>query len=255
MKNVLSQNAFWIINKQLAKEVGLDAALLLSDLITKFEYFNENNQVDDNGWFFNTSENIEQDTTLSYFKQKAAIKVLIEYEFLETKLVGIPAKLHFKILQNKISSFLNTCIEKTQNVYNKNTINNNNKIIIAPDKKNQDSSFLNFKKEFLKKYSEISGSEYYFTAQDAAKIKSLIIKIKHAYSVHGNKSPTDNQLLNGFGHILERALSDKWIKDNFSLSIIDSQFNKLKIKTNETPAEKNREMFTSLVNKLYSKEY
>ena len=130
MKNVLSQGAFWMVNKDLAKEVGLNAALLLSDLITKNEYFNEE-------WFFNTADNIEDSTTLTYHKQKQAIKILEKHGFLETKLIGIPAKLHFKIIYNKISNFLNTGSEKIQNLNNKNKpnknkINNNKKKILYP---------------------------------------------------------------------------------------------------------------------------
>lgn len=118
MKHILSQNAFWIVNKALAKEVGIDAALLLSDLVTKQEYFDEE-------WFFNTSENIETDTTLSAYQQRKAIKVLIDKEFIETKIKGIPAKQFFKILHNKLSSFLTTSNEETSQLYNKNTINKN----------------------------------------------------------------------------------------------------------------------------------
>ena len=37
----------------------------------------------DDGWFFNTSENIEKDTTLSRHKQSIAIKKLIDNGFIK----------------------------------------------------------------------------------------------------------------------------------------------------------------------------
>ncbi len=126
MRNILSQNAFWIVNKEMAKKVGLDAALLLSDLVTKQEYFIEE-------WFFNTADNIKEDTTLSYYQQKKEIKILVDKGFIETKLVGVPPRLNFKILENQILSFLNIDIRKTEDIYNKNTINKNtfNNILVS----------------------------------------------------------------------------------------------------------------------------
>lgn len=129
--NILSQEAFWIINKKLAKVVGVEAALLLSDLITKKRYFKNQNQLINGEWFFNTAQNIEDDTTLSYHKQKQAIKILVKYGFLETKLIGLPSKLHFKIFESQVLNFLNTTIEEFLNLYNKNkpkkNKDNNNK--------------------------------------------------------------------------------------------------------------------------------
>jgi len=37
---ILWQNAHWILNKELVKDIWLEPALMLSDLIDKSEYFN-----------------------------------------------------------------------------------------------------------------------------------------------------------------------------------------------------------------------
>ena len=50
MKNLLSSTAFLVVNKKLAKEIGLLEVVLLADLISKEEYFTENQQLID-GWF------------------------------------------------------------------------------------------------------------------------------------------------------------------------------------------------------------
>ena len=52
MKHLLSSTAFIILNKQLAKQVGLKEAILLADLISKEEYFISKGMTDN--WFFNT---------------------------------------------------------------------------------------------------------------------------------------------------------------------------------------------------------
>ena len=132
MKHLLSSSAFLIVNKQLAKQVGLKGAILLADLISKEEYFIANGMTD--GWFFNTAKNIEEDTCLTSHQQRKAIKNLKELGIIETKVVGIPAKQHFKIIENKLLSYFNTSCEesaklvvkKTQTI-NKNNNNNNNK--------------------------------------------------------------------------------------------------------------------------------
>ena len=56
MKHLLSSTAFLIVNKELAKQVGLKAAVLLADLISKEEYFISKGMTD--GWFFNTAKPI-----------------------------------------------------------------------------------------------------------------------------------------------------------------------------------------------------
>ena len=131
MKHLLSSTAFLIVNKELAKQVGLKSAVLLADLISKEEYFIANGMTD--GWFFNTAKNIEKDTCLTSHQQRKAIKNLKDLGVIETKVVGIPAKQHFKIIENKLLSYFNTsCEESVKQVVKKTqTINKNKEIRIT----------------------------------------------------------------------------------------------------------------------------
>ena len=131
MKHLLSSTAFLIVNKELAKQVGLKAAVLLADLISKEEYFISKGMTD--GWFFNTAKNIENDTSLTSHQQRKAIKNLKDLGIIETKVVGIPAKQHFKIIENKLLSYFNTsCEESVKQVVKKTqTINKNKEIRIT----------------------------------------------------------------------------------------------------------------------------
>jgi len=131
MKHLLSSSAFLIVNKQLAKQVGLKGAVLLADLISKEEYFIANGMTD--GWFFNTAKNIEADTCLTTHQQRKAIKKLKELGIIETKVIGIPAKQHFKIIENKLLSFFNTSLEEIdkQVCKKQKTINKNKEIRIT----------------------------------------------------------------------------------------------------------------------------
>ena len=75
MKHLLSSSAYLVVNKRLARQIGLKAVVLLADLISKENYFIINGTIK-NGWFYNTSKNIERDTTLTNYQQKKAIKKL-----------------------------------------------------------------------------------------------------------------------------------------------------------------------------------
>jgi hypothetical protein len=82
------------------------------------------------GWFFNTAKNIEKDTCLTSHQQRKAIKNLKDLGILETKVVGIPAKQHFKIIENKLLSYFNTsCEESAELVVKKTQTYNKNKEI------------------------------------------------------------------------------------------------------------------------------
>ena len=131
MKHLLSSTAFLVLNKELARRIGLKEAVLLADLISKEEYFIAKGMTD--GWFFNTAKNIERDTCLTSHQQRKAIKSLKDLEIIETKVVGIPAKQHFKIIENKLLSYFNSsCKESKQQVVKKTqTINKNKEIKIT----------------------------------------------------------------------------------------------------------------------------
>ena len=131
MKNLLSSTAFLVVNKELAKKIGLHEVVLLADLISKEQYFIDNNQLNE-GYFFNTAKNIQDDTTLTSHQQRKAIKNLKSLGIIETKLIGIPAKQHFKIIENKLLSYFTTSYSKSEEqvVKKTQTINKNKEITI-----------------------------------------------------------------------------------------------------------------------------
>ena len=118
MKHLLSSSAFIVLNKELARQVGLKEAILLADLISKEEYFIANGMTD--GWFFNTEANIEKDTTLTPYQQRKCLKTLKTSLVLETKRKGIPAKQYFKINEQQVIKLLNNLSATNLTSINKN---------------------------------------------------------------------------------------------------------------------------------------
>ena len=106
-KNVLSQSAHWNINKKLNKEIGIIPCLLLSDLISKFEYFENRNMLDADGGFFNLKDNIEEDTGINVYEQRKALKVLEDKKLLSVKRTGIPPKYFYYLNFENIVNILN----------------------------------------------------------------------------------------------------------------------------------------------------
>lgn len=114
IKNVLSTNAHWQVNKHLSRVFGdLRAAVLLSELIDCYLFFEKENKLEEyNGdmYFYETSEKMEEKTTLSYREQKTVISISEKAEVIKTKRMGTPAKLYFSVCEDnllKISKILN----------------------------------------------------------------------------------------------------------------------------------------------------
>ena len=118
MKHLLSSSAFIVLNKELARQLGLKESILLADLISKEEYFISNGMTD--GWFFNTEANIEKDTTLTPYQQRKCLKTLKTSLILETKRKGIPAKQYFKINELQVIKLLNNLSATNLTSINKN---------------------------------------------------------------------------------------------------------------------------------------
>lgn len=99
---ILSSSAYWQINKHIARKCGIYGALLLADLLSKREWFIENDCVSEGDWFFNTVENIKLDTTLSKYQQNEALKNLKAAGFIYTKYADVPKKRYYLIDDKKL---------------------------------------------------------------------------------------------------------------------------------------------------------
>ena len=132
MANILSNffgtTAFWVVNKHLARLVGIEASLLLNDLYSKQCFFEERGELIE-GYFFNTRDNIEADTTLSPHKQRQALQTLEKFGFVKTKVMGLPKKTYYSVIHDKLLNFLTTGDEKISRQEVKKFNTNNNKLI------------------------------------------------------------------------------------------------------------------------------
>jgi DNA-binding PadR family transcriptional regulator len=102
--SILSGNGFVMFNKELAHEVSVNGAIIFGQLCSSFESFDSKDMLtvrNGKDYFFLTSEVIEVETALTYKQQLRAIKDLEEAGYIETVIMGSPAKKYFHVT-NKI---------------------------------------------------------------------------------------------------------------------------------------------------------
>lgn len=89
-----------VINKNLIFSIGLNESILYTELLAKFNYFSIREQLTEDGYFFNTVDNLILDTGLGEKTQRNVIKRLQELELIDYKVQGMPPKRYFKIIDN-----------------------------------------------------------------------------------------------------------------------------------------------------------
>lgn len=78
---------------------------------------------------------------------------------------------------------------------------------------------------FERFYEQFYGEAYYWTAKDSSAINTLLEKIKHA-RIRKGMGVAQSELVQAFQLFLE-SITDKWILENFSISVINSKYNEI----------------------------
>jgi len=102
---LIASTNFLTVNMAIAKQVGNDAAILLAELASSQVYFEKQDMLTD-GMFFETVEQIEENTNLTKYQQAKAVKRLEDIGALKTKMKGIPAKRYFFVDGEKIGELV-----------------------------------------------------------------------------------------------------------------------------------------------------
>ena len=142
LKKLIGVGSYWTINKSLAKEVGLEATLILQHLIDLEEnYFK--------GEFWQKSNSIQESTGLSKFLVKKALTSLSNAELLSIELRlpkgsdGISKCYHFTLLKENIGKVFNLCELKNLTDTSKESLPPKVKEFDRVDKEKEDKEKLN----------------------------------------------------------------------------------------------------------------
>lgn len=100
LKKLLGNQSHWVINKELAKAIGLNETLILQHLIDWSEYHKRKT-------IFQTYEQIQSDLGLSeHAVKKVGIPKLKDLGFISVERKGVGYKMHYTINEDVIIEFL-----------------------------------------------------------------------------------------------------------------------------------------------------
>jgi len=95
--DLLRSDGSVVTNKKLMHGIGLNEAIIYSELLSKYYYFEARGQLQYDNVFFNTIDDLYLSTCISDRGQRTAIKNLVTYGLLATKTRGLPPKRYFKL--------------------------------------------------------------------------------------------------------------------------------------------------------------
>lgn len=104
--NLLSSNGYIILNKDIMKKLGLHEAIILGELCSEYNYWEKTNKLEE-GYFFSTRENIENNTGLSAYQQREPFRKLVNMGILLEKMKGMPQQKWYSLNMNKLYELLN----------------------------------------------------------------------------------------------------------------------------------------------------
>jgi|6_EtaG_2_1085325.scaffolds.fasta_scaffold01647_9 hypothetical protein len=163
--------SFWQINKTICMGIGLTPTLLLAELSSRWEYRKKRGELKD-GYFFRTKEKIEEETFLSPYQQGKALELLKKLNLVETKMMGVPCKMYYKINIQNISHLQDFIVEYRNSQFLKNLRTSHEEIKELVLKKLNDS----YNKNINKKNRDKSSKDDIAISQKSRESFSLTIK-------------------------------------------------------------------------------
>ena len=110
IKKLLSNSSHWTINKELARDIGLDATIVLQHFIDLQSSFFED------GGFYQQQDRILKDLPITIDYLGKSVKVLVNKGFLSVVKKGVPAKNHYTVLEGNILSYMSRITSGTSEV-------------------------------------------------------------------------------------------------------------------------------------------
>lgn len=191
--NLLANDNYIIVNKDLIRKIGLNEAVLIGELASEYKSWRKKEKLVDD-MFYSTIENIEENTGLNEYHQRKIINNLIKLDLIECKVKGMPATRYIKLKQENIAKILNLQFFNNlsssslkfkelvpENLKGNNNNNNNKKEIYKENYFNSENldkaikEWLEYKKERKDKpYTEIG-------------LKKLLTQIKNNVNEYGEQ--------------------------------------------------------------------
>jgi hypothetical protein len=109
---LLSADSYLVVNKKLVKKFGCTTAVFISNLIDKYKYFQDKNQLIEDG-FFITHKKLIEEYGLNDRDIRNCKTILKNANIIEIKRIGIPAKEYYYINWDNLIASINSEIDNT----------------------------------------------------------------------------------------------------------------------------------------------
>lgn len=108
---------FIMYSTTLARGLGIDEAIFVGELARKYNYWEINNKLTDDGFFYISHEDIENDTCLSKHRQIKATKNLVDFGIIEIKQVGgMNRSNYYRVNEQTLEKYFYDCQESRQSM-------------------------------------------------------------------------------------------------------------------------------------------
>ncbi|MFA1744124.1 hypothetical protein ACDQ58_03850 [Fusobacterium animalis] len=185
-KQLLMSSNYYTLNKQIVKTLGIEPAFLLTILIEASDGL-----ADDEGWFYQTIETLEELTGLSRHKQNKIIQDLVEAKILIQENRGTPCRRYFKIsfqeIENLVFKKTETSLLKINKLDCKNLTNysvKNSQTSLSKINNNKEHNINNINKELNhKEHKSYELDENLKTVKEWFKENGIDFSKKHEVKV------------------------------------------------------------------------
>lgn len=199
--NLLASRNFIVVNKDVAKAIGLDEAIMLGELASEYAYWDNRDELTDDGYFYSTIENVEENTTFSQYKQQKSIEKLADAGLLYVSRRGLPAKRYIKLREDNILRLFE----------NKNYTDVHDEPKKRTKKVDYSEEFEDVWKEYPKKQGKEQARKAYQTARKEGVEKDLIVAGLKSYKAYiDERNIEDRYIKNGSTWFNQRCWNDKY---------------------------------------------
>ena len=108
LTKLLASDGYICLNKSIIKTFGIATALILGELCSEYNYWESRDSLEE-GYFYSTLENIENETTIKRDMQKKVFDLLKQHGVIDVKRKNMPARRYVKIDEDKLFDFLQLC--------------------------------------------------------------------------------------------------------------------------------------------------
>lgn len=190
--SMIASNNYIVVNKQLARAFGLEAAIMLGELSSQMEYWQQRGELQD-GFFYSTIENVKDSTTLSDKRQRSALTTLKDAGIIDVKLAGLPAKRYIRIKEKQLAKILlnnngengKTSSAITEELETPKQQTNNNKVNNNKNNNNKEIYIA-----VIDHLNSVAGTHYRAASKDTQ--RHISARLKEGYTVEDFKRVVDN---------------------------------------------------------------